>query len=306
MVPQVSVVMSVYNGAENLAQTLDSVLGQEGCNFEFIVVNDGSVDDTAAILDRYAALDQRVRVLGQDNTGLTRALARGCDESTGEFIARQDAGDISLPGRLKSQLEFLSAHPEAVMVACAVQFSGPAHEPLYCISKPLQELDLGLRQLDIDRLSGPPHHGATMFRRADYLAVGGYRLPFVVAQDIDLWLRLSERGSCLGMSAVLYEARLESGSISSRRRREQFELGNLAIACARLRQQNLSEANLLQDYVPTQAYQLPAVRHERALFHYFVGSCLREHDRLAARRYFRMALRDNPFHWRALLRSVTG
>ena len=95
--PEVSVVMSVYNGASNLAATMDSILSQEGVELEFIVVNDGSTDETGEILDDYARRDDRVRVIHQENTGLTRALIRGCAAATGEFIARQDAGDVSLP-----------------------------------------------------------------------------------------------------------------------------------------------------------------------------------------------------------------
>ena len=200
--PQVSVVMSVYNGAGHLAETLDSVLSQQDCDFEFIVVDDGSSDNTATILDEYASRDTRLCVIHQENTGLTRALIRGCAEARGEFIARQDAGDISLPGRLKLQSDFLQKHPEAVMTGCAVQFTGPLHEPLYTASKPMLQLDAGFRILDIAHLSGPPHHGATMFRRDAYQKAGGYRAAFVVAQDIDLWLRLSEQGQCLGMAEV--------------------------------------------------------------------------------------------------------
>ena len=80
--PEVSVVMSVYNGASHLAATMDSILSQEGVELEFIVVNDGSTDKTGEILDDYAQRDSRVRVIHQENTGLTRALIRGCDAAT--------------------------------------------------------------------------------------------------------------------------------------------------------------------------------------------------------------------------------
>ena len=304
--PQVSVVMSVYNGAERLAETLDSILDQAGCDFEIIVVDDGSSDGAEVILDDYATRDARLRVIHQDNTGLTRALIRGCAEAQGDFIARHDAGDLSRPGRLQQQSEFLRTHPDAVMAACGVQFSGPLGEPLYELAKPLTELDAGLRQLDIDRLGGPPHHGGTMFRKSAYWQAGGYRLPFVVAQDIDLWLRLSEIGTCLGMAEILYQTRLEAGSISSRRRAEQFRLGQLAIACAKRRRFGQDEQSLLAEEFPAAVSSRPTDRWERARFHYFVASCLRDHDRDAARRYYRQALRDNPLHLKALLRCMTG
>ena len=86
LVPEVSVVMSVYNGARYLRAAVDSVLNQQDVSFEFIIIDDGSTDDSATILDEYASLNPRVRVIHQANGGLTRALIRGCDEARGEFI----------------------------------------------------------------------------------------------------------------------------------------------------------------------------------------------------------------------------
>src|SRR5262245_31636274 len=105
--PEVSVVMSVYNGASHLAATIDSILSQEEVELEFIVVNDGSTDGSGDILDRYALQDGRVRVTHQGRAGLTRALIAGCEIAKGKFIARQDAGDFSFPSRLKSQAAVL-------------------------------------------------------------------------------------------------------------------------------------------------------------------------------------------------------
>jgi glycosyltransferase involved in cell wall biosynthesis len=300
------VVMSVFNGAGHLPETLDSVLLQQACDFEFIIIDDGSTDGSGALLDSYAARDARVRVLHQENTGLTLALARGCAEARGEFIARQDAGDLSLLGRLALQLDFLQQHPEAVMAACGVNYTGPAREPLHTVVSPMLDLDQGLRHTSVERLRGPPHHGGAMFRRAAYEIAGGYRLPFVVAQDIDLWLRLCEQGLCLGMSEALYEARLDAGSISSRRRNEQFRLGRLALACAAARREGSVESPLLQSHQPAPGSKRPPGRIERARFHYFIASCLRVHDPLAAKRYYRKTLSDNPFHLKALLRSLIG
>src|SRR5439155_4002224 len=133
--PEVSVVMSVYNGASHLVATLDSILSQEGVEFEFIVVNDGSTDKSGQILDDYAQRDSRLRVIHQENTGLTRALIRGCDAARGEFIARQDAGDLSLPGRLVRQRVILDAEPAVVIVSCATRFLGPSEEELYTVAQ---------------------------------------------------------------------------------------------------------------------------------------------------------------------------
>ena len=307
--PEVSVVMSVYNGAAALPSTLQSVLDQQGCDLEFIVVNDGSTDDSGRILDEWAARDARLRVIHQANTGLTRALMRGCAEARGDFIARQDCGDVSLPGRLARQVELLKAEPNVVMVACGASFIGPAGEILNTVIFEGENLHAGLALLHVDRVRGPPHHGGTMFSRTAYQEVGGYRAPFVVAQDIDLWLRLAERGRCVGSGDVGYLASLEAGSISGRRRPEQYQLGTLAIECAKLRRAGLSDQLVLDRHAerPTAKRRRgPPTAGELARFYYFVGSCLRHTDPAAARGYFQMALRHKPVFWRALWRRLMG
>ena len=127
----VSVVISVYNGADLLRESVDSVLSQEGIHFELIVVNDGSTDSTAAILADYASNDPRVRVLTQANRGLTRALIAGCASARGTYIARLDCGDVCLPGRLAMQAAVLDAHPGCAFVSCWTEFCGPNGEYLY-------------------------------------------------------------------------------------------------------------------------------------------------------------------------------
>jgi len=305
--PEVSVVMSVYNGAEHLETTLASILSQEGCEFEFIVVDDGSTDGTSRILDEWAARDSRLRIIHQQNTGLTRALIRGCAEARGEFIARQDAGDVSLPGRLAAQCACLRTHPDTVMVSSGACFRGPADEKLYEVRCEGEALDRGLSNLNVRAIQGPPHHGSTMFRREAYLKAGGYRLPFVVAQDIDLWLRLADLGHCWGLDDIHYEARLAASSISGRRREDQIRAAGLAIECARLRRSGRSDQALVEKGIPASAHAGGAAsRREQSRFFYFVGACLSERDPASARRYFWRAARENPLFLKALARSILG
>ena len=303
--PDVSVVMGVFNGAASLASTLDSVLEQQGCNFEFIVVDDGSTDATPSLLDAAAARDARLRVIHQANTGLTRALVRGCGEARGDFIARQDCGDRSLPGRLQSQLRFLREHPGVVMTACAVRYVGPRDEPLYSISCEGPRLGQGLAVLDVRRVRGPPHHGAAMMARSAYLQAGGYRPSFVVAQDIDLWLRLWELGLCEGQDVVGYEARLEAASIGALRRNEQLRYAALAVECARRRRNGGDERELLAVPVPVRpGTRAGPSRLERARFLHFIGSCLHRTDPAAARDYYWRAFREHPFMVKSLVRMA--
>ena len=110
--PRVSVVMSVYNGERYLAEAIDSILGQSMSDLEFIVIDDGSTDGTPRILEKYTARDERVWVVRNErNLGLTRSLNRCLSLARGEYFARQDADDISLPERLALQVQLLDANP---------------------------------------------------------------------------------------------------------------------------------------------------------------------------------------------------
>ena len=132
--PMVSVVMSAYNGAATLRGSVQSVLSQEGVDFEFIIVDDGSTDASPAILEQLSRADRRIRIIRQENLGLTRALIHGCAEARGRFIARQDCDDLSLPGKLKKQLQAIEGRTDVALVSCGTRFVGPNGELLYEIS----------------------------------------------------------------------------------------------------------------------------------------------------------------------------
>jgi glycosyltransferase involved in cell wall biosynthesis len=289
--PDVSVVMSVYNGASDLTATIDSILLQQGVELEFIIVNDGSTDRTAEMLDDVARRDSRIHIIHQKNTGLTRALIRGCAAASGKFIARQDAGDISLPGRLARQLQVFSDVPNVVMTSCGTRFVGPSNEALYEVCQVNDELQRGLQQLDLNRVKGPSHHTSVMFRRGAYEKVGGYRPEFIVAQDLDLWMRLTEVGICWATPEVLCEAQLNKNSIAANRRSEQIRSAKMIVRCAAARRSGRDDSALVAKW--TQRFRwkiscsqwLPRRVYE-ARFYYFVGSVLRHSEPKQAQLYF--------------------
>jgi len=297
--PLVSVVMSVYNCVSGIGATLNSLLAQRGTTFELIVVDDGSCDGTSEVLADYGKRDSRIRVISQSNTGLTGALIVGCRAARGVFIARQDADDLSSVDRLKIQSDYLLEHPEAVLVASSVRFLAPNGEWLFDRAPPARVNNV----LDARTINVPPLVG-TLFRRNAYLRCGGFQPKFAVAQDVDLWLRLEEQGPCHGIQDVLYETRLTVGGISSRRRDEQIRMCALAVECARLRRRNGSETALLDSVVTGTFRWSKMSKRELARFYYFVGACLQHRDRLAARRYYRLALGANMLHAKALLRML--
>jgi len=198
--PLVSVVMGVRNGSGTLEATLSSLTQGQNLDLEVLVINDGSTDQTGPLLDRLAAADSRIRVLNREGRGLTKALIEGCLEARGSFIARQDAGDRSLPGRLEQQVACLDADPGANLCSCHVRLV--VEEGATATVNRLAEESLA------DGLTGPAIHGSVLMRREAYERAGGYRAAFYYAQDLDLWSRMVESGRHRVVPEVLYEATL--------------------------------------------------------------------------------------------------
>ncbi len=307
---QVSVAMGVYNGAGDLARTIDSVLAQDGVEFELVAVDDGSSDSSAAILDDYAARDARVRVLHRPNRGLTRALIEACALASGPLIARQDVGDISLPGRLATQAALLQARPDVAFVACRCALVGPCDEPLSNPTGPSPSPENGLENRQ-GRLLPSPHHGTVMFRRSAYESAGGYRPEFYFAQDVDLWSRLIEVGDFDYLPDVLYESRFSLDGITARHRPEQQQLRSLIEEAAKLRRTAQTDADVLRRAAAIRPSGRESSRadrsSQRAAAAYFVGSCLAQRGDPRARPYLLAAIREKPLHlrgWYKLLRMT--
>lgn len=304
--PDVSVVMSVYNGADHLRETLDSILSQEGVAFELIVVNDGSTDQSAKLLEEYARRDERVRVFQQENQGLTMSLIKGCSEARGKYIARHDAGDVSLTGRLAKQMHCV-ASTDAALVSCSTRFVGPKGEHLYDVSPEPAAAMTRLLSLDLNEIRGPSHHGSTLFSKELYDRVGGYRPSFYFAQDLDLWIRLAENGTHTIVPEILYQSLVDVVSLSGLYRKEQIQTAKMILDCARCRRSGLSESPALQR---AGRISPPAKRYNnrlsRARALYFIGVCLKERKNPMAPDYFKRALRVYPLHLKSAARLLLG
>ena len=113
--PKVTVLMSVYNGEKHLREAIDSILNQTFGDFEFLIINDGSTDRTADILQSYQ--DSRIKIIhNEKNIGLTKSLNKGLKLAKGEYLARMDADDISYPNRLEVQYEYMEKNPNVGIV----------------------------------------------------------------------------------------------------------------------------------------------------------------------------------------------
>ena len=305
---EISVVMSIYNGASLMRETVESILRQERVTFELIAIDDGSTDESGNILDEYAAQDARVRVIHQENQGLTRALIRGCAEAQASYIARQDVGDSSHPQRLRLQKEALDANPALAFVSCWTDFCGPEWEFLYRVkgtgraSFPADILSESEKHGVID---GPTSHPSVMFRTDSYEMAGGYRAEFRCGQDWDLWYRLAEVGKFQTIEQPLYKARLVSDSISSYNKSEQMAAGELSLEAMLLRRRGASEEDVLD-----RARRIPRnhkpqhASKAQAAWLYFIGECLRRNDDSRAAGYFLKSVRAYPFMIKSWIRIL--
>jgi glycosyltransferase involved in cell wall biosynthesis len=296
--PEISVVMSVFNGARYLQHGLDCILSQQGVDLEFIVVDDGSTDDSATILQAAASRDSRLRIVSQENAGLTRALILGCSLARGRYIARQDGDDVSAPGRLRRQLELLDSDSSLAMASSWAEVIGPDDEPLLVHRRPADPAEA--TDLLLHGRTGPPGHGSVMFRRDVYERVGGYRELFYFAQDSDLWLRMAMHGRVGYVQEVLYRYRISPESISGRLHPAKLPYAKLITASHEARLRGESEEAILAsaDFKPVAA---EGEVSSAGATNYFIGRCLFARRDPRALGYLRRALEADPRNLRAWL-----
>ena len=300
--------MGVHNGGSELPGTLDSVLAQREVDLEFVVVDDGSSDETAGVLARYAREDQRLRVLTQANAGLSKALIAGCAVARAEFIARQDGGDVSLPGRFARQLALIRGNPDIGFVSCWTCFEGPNQEPLTIEKGGMETADAidPLRTFGPHGVTiGPSCHPSVLFRRSCYERAGGYRSAFRYGQDWDLWYRMSEHGLFALVPQILYLARMTLNGISLTRKRDQAALSALSREAAARRREGRSDGEVVERAAALSAQMGGANGSGRAgiaAANYFVGEALRRRGDRRAARYLVESWLSAPWNAKALLR----
>jgi glycosyltransferase involved in cell wall biosynthesis len=225
--PAVSVAISVYNGERFLQQALDSILAQTFEDFEVVVVDDGSTDATPAILHDLSRRDERIQVHRHENRGLARAINRAVALARAPIIARLDADDVALPTRLEHQVVFLAENPAVALVGGAAVFIDERGKVFAEARYPTENAEI---RLAFEHTT-PFVHSAATFRRTAFETVGGYRAAFVDAEDLDLWLRLSEQHVVANLPEAVVQYRLH-GDQASVRNLEQQAVSALAARTA--------------------------------------------------------------------------
>jgi glycosyltransferase involved in cell wall biosynthesis len=212
--PRISVVMPVYNAEAFLAEALESVLNQTFQDFEYIVIDDGSTDNSAGILERYARQDNRIRMMHQENRGVIAALNRGCRLARGEYIARMDADDVSLPHRFERQVRYIERRPRIGIVGTwihNVDRQGSVKSSWRPPTNP--------KTLEWTHFFGVcVAHPSVLMRQPVLDQLGFYRSGTAHIEDVDLWLRASRITEFANVPEILFKYRTWEGSVSYVRR----------------------------------------------------------------------------------------
>lgn len=190
-IPLISIILPTFNMGKYISRSIESILSQTVDDFELIILNDGSTDETADLLASYAQKDLRIIVVHNlENLGLIATLNKGLDIARGTFIARQDADNYSLPTRLAQQVCYLKQHPHIGLVGARVFIVNDHEQTISDNIYPSIFLPPALIPWELLFYTYFAHD-TIMARRDLLLQAGGYRLDRVHAEDYDLWFRLS-------------------------------------------------------------------------------------------------------------------
>jgi glycosyltransferase involved in cell wall biosynthesis len=209
--PLISVLLPVYNGGQYLYEAVESTLAQSFSDFELLILNDGSTDNSSRVLQELETRDQRIRVISRENRGLNRSLNELVLAARGQYLARMDQDDVCMPSRFQRQIEFLESHPDHVAVGGWIMQMNEVGLPIGIIKSPCEHTEI-----DGANLKGycSVWHPTAFMRKDAMVAVEGYRDEYDSAADLDLWLRLAEIGKIANVPEIVLRYRLHAGSTS--------------------------------------------------------------------------------------------
>lgn len=213
-IPLVSVLMPVYNGEAYLKDAINSVLNQTFEDFEFIIINDGSTDDTQRIIDSFS--DVRIKSFIQVNQGVAKTLNNGLKLVNGIYLWRHDADDLCLPEQLQTQIDFLKHHTNYALVSTQIAFMSDHGKIAYDFKQPNDTYFKDKNFIKVERSHFNPYspitHATVLVKKEVFDVVGIYRTEFKTSEDTDLWLRIIEKFDAAVLNFCSYFVRLNSTS----------------------------------------------------------------------------------------------
>ena len=306
MTPRVSVLMPVFNTARYLGAALDGIRTQTFCEYELLVLDDGSRDGSGELLRRYAASEPRMRLVTRENRGLIASRNELLAAARGELVAWMDSDDAALPARLDRQCAAFDADPDLVCLGTAAQCIDPDGSFLNVERYPLEHEEIVLAQ----QRAGGMRFPTTMMRRLAALRVGGFREPFRMGEDLDLLLRLGESGKLANLGEILYLYRQHIASVCATLAPQWPAYRDLVLELARERRRDGQDR--LQRGAAVAVPRAAAADTRQAswrTYHSWAGYALANGNWPLSRKYALRALTQRPLArqtWRLMWRTIAG
>jgi glycosyltransferase involved in cell wall biosynthesis len=223
MEPIISVILPVYNASKYLGEAIQSVLDQTFTDFELIIINDGSTDNSQSIIESFD--DNRIRVYHKPNTGLIETLNLGVSYSHANWIARMDADDICSVNRFEEQRKYFN---DEVAVIGSQAFLIDANGKIYGETKfPINHNEI-IAQLT--KQTSTIIHPSVIINKSFIEKAGGYDPKMHVAEDYDLWLRISNIGRIINVNQKLLSLRKHGDNISTNKLITSIDNGFISLA----------------------------------------------------------------------------
>ncbi len=220
---RVSIILPTYNGALRIKSAIESICAQSYKEWELLVVDDGSTDDTESLVLSFTNTDQRIRYIkNTENLGIQKSLNKGIHEARGEYIARIDDDDTwLLSDKLTLQVAYLDAHPTCVLVGTGVVLRDESGKELMRYFVP--ETDTEIRHILLGKNCFV--HSSVLFRKEKALLCGGYDETRETRhiEDYDLWLKLGLQGTLANLHIYGVSFTVRNESVSSQNKQEQFK-----------------------------------------------------------------------------------
>lgn len=257
--PKISVLMGIYNCAETLPAAIESILDQTEQDFELILCEDGSRDDTYTVAQSYRERfpDKIVLLKNEKNLGLNTTLNRCLAVAKGEFIARMDGDDLCEPDRFQKELAALEETPEFSIVSSAMTYFDENGTWGRCTVNPYPQPEDMVR-------SGAFCHAACMVRKEAYLAVGGYTEDekFLRVEDYDLWVKMYANGyRGRNLDEALYHMRDDRAAAARRNMRARWNEARVSRKAVRLLK--LPKLQYIHSLRPVIVGMLPGFLYDR-------------------------------------------
>jgi glycosyltransferase involved in cell wall biosynthesis len=206
---------------------MDSILNQTFRDFEFLIIDDGSKDQTRSILREYEQRDSRVRITSRPNKGLTVSLNEALAQAKAPLGARMDADDVAMPDRFEKQVAYMNAHPDVVLLGSRVELIDPYGVHIGFVEYPLDHETIDARLIKGE--GGVIPHPACVYRLDAVRKIGNYREHFNNSEDLDLFLRLAEIGRVANLPDTLLKYRRDLGSVSHTKRDNQVRMKSIIV-----------------------------------------------------------------------------